>query len=167
MANDTIGYTFDPTNNQRRLLQGVNRGGQLGPMANEALRVLSLRLPNVLGGRPLSPDELLRAKLGTTPAPAPVPAPLPTAGTASGSLNVGSFERTPYASMPFNPPSDSTVSGGSYSGEIGTSFKAPTITPGDDQQQQFKVPTGDQFRRILDTLLGGAGGTGGGSFDRL
>ena len=58
-----IGYTFEPGSNQKRLLGGINKE-KLGPTANEALRVLSLRLPSVLGGSPITSEDLLRPKVG-------------------------------------------------------------------------------------------------------
>ncbi len=59
-----IGYSFQP-DSEKRLRGSINAGnGQLGPQANEALKILSLKLPDVLSGRPIAPDDLLRPQVG-------------------------------------------------------------------------------------------------------
>jgi hypothetical protein len=49
-----LGFQFLP-DQERRIRQGVNgsapSAGGLGPATNEAIKILSLRLPNVLGGK--------------------------------------------------------------------------------------------------------------------
>lgn len=59
-----IGQTFQPGQDTplRRRLNA--QGASLSPMAQEALRVLSLRLPTVLAGRPTSPSDLLQPRVG-------------------------------------------------------------------------------------------------------
>ena len=58
-------YDFQP-DQQKRLRNTLNRGaGQLSPGASQALQILSLRLPDVLSGRPIAPDALLRPRVGS------------------------------------------------------------------------------------------------------
>jgi hypothetical protein len=106
--------------------------GKLGPQSNEALQVLALRLPEVLGGSPIAPGDLLKPRMGGSApgggggimetlqrlfgnvgAPQAGPAPLSTGPQASagGSMNVANF-------APGNP----------------------SITPGGEQQQAFVPP---------------------------
>ena len=51
---DSIGYQFDPT--QQKALAGAfnETTAQFGPLAQRALQVLSMRIPSVSGGQPLS-----------------------------------------------------------------------------------------------------------------
>ena len=60
-----FGYQFSP-DAERAARKSVNNipDGQLRPQATSALRVLSLRLPTVLGGRPIAPEDLLKPAVG-------------------------------------------------------------------------------------------------------
>src|SRR5262245_1441107 len=82
-----LGYEFQP-DQEKRLRTNIN---QLSPFASQALQVLSLRLPNILGGRPISPDALLREAMGGT---------APGGGSVIDS-NVGS----PASGVPSSPTS--------------------------------------------------------------
>lgn len=65
MANDMIGYNFQPGQDsgmQKAMNRGPAQAG--GNMANQALRVLSLRLPNMLGGHPLASRSLMTPGMG-------------------------------------------------------------------------------------------------------
>lgn len=123
---EMMGYNFQPgqDNTMRRTMnQGATDAG--GNMANQALRVLSLRLPNVLGGRPLSTGRLMTPPMGGTgptgngPSLATVGANGPganvTGGVGPGGGQAPSF--TPGLTNPNNPPPISGVEngGGNYS----------------------------------------------------
>lgn len=60
---DYFGYSFSP-DQQKKARAGLNQGADQAPTANEALKVLSLRLPTVLGGNPVTPEELLKPTVG-------------------------------------------------------------------------------------------------------
>lgn len=156
-----IGYTFEPGRNQKRMLSGINQG-RLGPVANEALRVLSLRLPQVLGGSPIAPSDLLRPRVGgvapgsavtqslqaSGAVPAGGPPPLNTAGPQRSSFGVARF------------------GGSGIPNELGklietalTPIAPPSITPGTPQegQERYDPPTvsaGPQDRRRLGGFSG-------------
>lgn len=75
-----LGYSFQP-DQQDRLKQLNQPTGALGPLASQALKILSLRLPSFLGGgRPVAPGDLLKQPVGGTPRISPVG--LPTSGAA-------------------------------------------------------------------------------------
>lgn len=85
------GYSFTP-GSQQRFRDTLNQPqGQLSPFANEALKVLSLHLPNLLGGAPIAPDALLRPQPG---------------GAAIGNLaqQLGGAPVTPSPSAPVGVP---------------------------------------------------------------
>ena len=87
-----IGYTFSPADQNNRLRQLNGANGQLGPNASEALRVLSLRLPTVLGGgSPLSSPGLL------APSVAGHTAPPASAVSASNAASLGPVSHGPVA----------------------------------------------------------------------
>lgn len=66
MANG-FGYTFSPAG-RKRFSEGNQKSGPGRPEhIGEALQVLSLRLPKVLGGRAMSPSDLLNARGGPGP----------------------------------------------------------------------------------------------------
>lgn len=88
MANG-FGYTFSPSARGRFTERPQQNGPGMGERIGRALQVLSLRLPRVVGGRPLAPDELLSARGG--PGPGAVaetlgqrPAPARDGGPVSG-----------------------------------------------------------------------------------
>lgn len=56
-----IGYEFQPGDDER-LRKRIQAG--VSPNSSQALQILSLRLPNVLGGRPIAPDDLLTSRVG-------------------------------------------------------------------------------------------------------
>ena len=58
-----VGTTFQPDAGED-YRKRLNRQNQFGPMSNEALKVLSMRLPQILGGRPPAPADLLRPRVG-------------------------------------------------------------------------------------------------------
>jgi len=65
MNEESLGYTFlpgrrRPDQPQRR--PGDQEGG--GSAAQQALKILSLRLPKVLGGSPFTPEANLRSRVG-------------------------------------------------------------------------------------------------------
>lgn len=118
-----IGMTFQPRPEDfiRRRLNA--QSGQLGPMANEALRILSMRLPDILSGRPMAPSDLLR----------------PRVGGAQTDILRPSMDGGPAGVMPMDPGGPNWTSGPAEPGRgiidlieraIGPSPGAPTITPG-------------------------------------
>lgn len=119
---DGLGYNFSP-DQQKRLRNNLNAPGQggLSPTANEAIKVLSLRLPNVLGGMPLGPETLLKQPMGGTMAPAVMPSGTPAApGSAAAPAG------------PAGPPLYSLLSGALAGGGSGATatphFDADSIT---------------------------------------
>jgi hypothetical protein len=135
-----LGYEFQPGGDQRRLLRGVNQG-RLGPQANEALRVLALRLPNVLGGSPISPSDLLRPRVGgSTPGSAVVqslrasglseaPSGLNTGAGNSQSAGVARYSPNPVSTGPLDDV------GALARSALGGHPQAPTLTPGTEAPQ--------------------------------
>jgi hypothetical protein len=79
-----IGMEFQPGTDRpmrRRLNSSLT-----GPLTHEALQILSLRLPAVLAGRPISPGELLRTRVGgEVPQSAVVQSALRSGGTPTSS----------------------------------------------------------------------------------
>ena len=106
----TLGYSFSP-DTSNRLRQSFNTG-LLPNNASEALRILSLHLPAMLGGSPIAPEALLRPSLpgGRRPIgaqPFNPTVPPPTAG--------------PVARQPFTgAPTDTTGPSGGQGGSSGT-----------------------------------------------
>lgn len=112
---DYIGYSFQP-GQQKRITGSLNQGS-LSPLASDALRVLSLRLPTVLAGSAPAPAALLQPHVGGSApdvalastiarlnggAPittAPTPAPLPTAGPVASPIARSSYSPAPTASV--------------------------------------------------------------------
>lgn len=65
-----LGYTFSPAGQNKFADPRRQQGGPAGSSPQRmgsALRVLSLRLPRVMGGSPISPDQLLKAPGGAGP----------------------------------------------------------------------------------------------------
>ena len=64
MMDESIGYTFQPQDAEmiRRKMNGA--AGGLSPQSSRALQILSLRLPNVMGGRPLAQQQLMTPPVG-------------------------------------------------------------------------------------------------------
>lgn len=93
-----IGQTFQPgtDNAYRRTLNQDN--GQLGPSAQEALRVMSMRLPTVLSGRPITPDALLKPRVGGAAPGSALPTAPPTSG-APAQASVTGTGYNPYAGL--------------------------------------------------------------------
>lgn len=121
---DTIGYQFQPgaDDQYRKKLNGL----QLGPLSNEALRVISLNLPSVLAGRPISPDDLLRPNVGGV---APSNAVLDSLRRVSGIAGLGSGSE----SSRLGQLSSSALNPGGSAG-------APVITPGGDAPPRQPFP---------------------------
>lgn len=125
---DTFGYAFTP-GLQQRFTNSLNTQAQgLPPTASQALQVLSLRLPNILGGQPIAPDALLRPRLGgatpdaavraqtsgavtgpapivpagplTNPAANPIASPLTISSAPGQSADMGAALRAIASAMP-------------------------------------------------------------------
>lgn len=120
-----IGFEFQPggaNDMKKKLNQGQATGTGGGNNPSEVLKILSLHLPRVLGGRPLTPlgmdkgpgggglEGLLGSLGGTTP------------GSAGGATDPGG--------APFAPPSTEPTTG-NYGGPSGNPG-APTFNPGSD-----------------------------------
>lgn len=88
-----IGQTFQPGTDDayRRTLN--QQTGSMSPTAQEALRVISLRLPSVLAGRPIAPTDLLQPRVGGVAPSAPLGGSL-----AEGSAVTGTGAN-PYAGL--------------------------------------------------------------------
>jgi hypothetical protein len=84
-GSDLGGYSFQPgAQPWRRRRQGLNQGG-LGPRTDEALKIISLRLPEFLGGNPITSPELLGSRPG---------------GAAPGGSVIESNRTAPLPSIP-------------------------------------------------------------------
>ena len=107
MANG-FGYNFSP---QGRTKFGQTQQKKPGtsPQIGHALQVLSLRLPRVLGGNPIAPDALMRARGGPGP------------GAVAETLG-----QMPPQAVP--PPSQPPL-GGPSMGEAGPSLGMPSGAP--------------------------------------
>jgi hypothetical protein len=112
------GLSFTP-GLQQRFRNSLN--GQLPNGVSEALQVLSLRLPQFLGGNPIAPDSLLRGGIPGAPPPGPPSGPPPTPNfgfqgtppstpvSATPGVDVGSVYRpTPTPQSTPTGPSPST-----------------------------------------------------------
>ncbi len=189
------GYQFAP-DAEKRMRKGVNdtapqgQGGGLSPASNEAIKILSLRLPNVLGGKPIAPDSLLRPGVGggmagpgatalsNMGAGGSVGMP-PPSGAGSSLMNMASPGSSPFStSMPSGGGEGAALAaliGQSLSGGMG----APNIKPGlDDPNRPIELggeatpslppPTtmpmpripGDEGAGIPSGPQGGAGSSG-------
>lgn len=142
------GYTFQPDQNNR--LKQLNQGnGALGPHASEALRILSLRLPNFLGGgRPVAPAELL------TP---------PVGGQAPGGAVVDSNRNAAGPAGAMRGPSSPSAPG-QLIDLVNNAVPSPTFTPGQGGDPQagpastFRPPTTpraplDGLASLFDAIL--------------
>lgn len=170
-----MAFDFSATNN-KNYLQAIN---QNAPDAGSALKVLSLNLPNVLGGSPIAPDALLRPGLsvnaqvgGTAPAPAVPsalsaalsgqlgsPAPPPPLGSAPPSI------QAPPLPAPTSPTGVSPFTTAAIADVASNALAPPSAPPG--PQLEFKQPrpdvTGggaapDALGQLLATLFGNGGG---------
>jgi hypothetical protein len=143
-----IGHEFQPSED-KRLRQGLNKpaGGQLGPAAQQAIKILSLRIPNVLGGRPPAPADLLRPQMGGNAGPGAASSvmqssglmgPSPSAAPSAPSLSTPSMA-SPTA-MPF---SMSGMGGGSQgnalSSLVSQSLSGGSSTPSFEFGEEKKV----------------------------
>lgn len=92
-----IGYEFNPSQEQD-VRKRLNGAPGLSPQSQTALRVLALKLPNVLGGAPPAPADLLK--------------PRPGAGGGTASDVARSVARTPRPAIPTDssPVSDEGTS---------------------------------------------------------
>lgn len=134
------GYLFSPSDD----LQARRRLNQAMPGTQEALKVLSLRLPNVLGGHPLSADDILRSRPG---AGAP--------GAVVSSLLGANTSTTPQPRIPTNitapgaSPFSVLTPTGSESGQLASAadasrngFGTPSFTYGKSPTDQPAAGTG-------------------------
>lgn len=102
-----MAFDFNAQTN-KNYLQTINPNA---PDAGAALKVLSLNLPNYLGGNPIAPDALLRPGLslnaqvgGTGTGEAPTPAP--AAPASSGALPDVPAALSAQLGSPLSSPSD-------------------------------------------------------------
>lgn len=164
---DTIGYEFQP--GSPRDLKEINKPGGAGSPAGEVLRLLSLHMPRVLGGRPIAPQDLLGSNPGgggglsallaslglagpspVTPGSAsPGGGPSPFGVPAESPLNVEQFGPSP--SPTFTP---GTGGGGAVIGEAPSIGKPPNEGPGVMIPQPSKVPTGAPYSGSEPTSSG-------------
>jgi hypothetical protein len=59
-----LGLTFQPQMSELLRRRMNQQNGTMGPMAQAALKILSMRLPDVLSGRPMAPVDLMRPRDG-------------------------------------------------------------------------------------------------------
>jgi hypothetical protein len=103
---ESIGYTFQPQDAEliRRKMNGA--AGSIGPMASRALQILSMRLPSVMGGRPLASSQLMTPPVGGAGAPGPAGPVTPGGGLPGligGVLGGGDTLPLPGNVPPFTP----------------------------------------------------------------
>lgn len=101
-----IGYEFQP-GQEKRLRGNLNRpgGGALSPAAQQAIRVISTRMPNVLGGRPPAPEALLKPQVGGNTAPGAVASSvLKSSGGSGGPAPQSTVPTAPELPSPTNTP---------------------------------------------------------------
>jgi len=135
------GLSFAPGLLQQRFRNSLN--GQLPNGVSEALQVLSLRLPQFLGGSPISPDALLRPSVAFRGGPSQVAGPPP-----SPTPNFG-FQGTPPSSPTLLGPSQTGVDKGFVYKPTGpTPQSTPTgpspavsATPGVDRGFVYTPPS--------------------------
>lgn len=146
---DLYGYNFSPdlANKFRSSLNSPTGASQLGPEVGQALRVISLHLPEFTGGSPIAPDSLLRPSHSFTPdtavraqtagiPPPSSPAPPQVAGPSlvtSRPITSMPMPRVPFAgSLPDNGPGTSTSFGLpniNFGGQPNNGDVAPAPTP--------------------------------------
>ena len=118
--NESIGYTFQPQDAEL-IKRKMNGAASMSPLASRALQILSLRLPSIMGGRPLATTQLMTPNVGGNVPTGPAGPLVPGGGGYSGGSAQG--------------PS------GGYSGGIGSGYSGgdgysgggipePTFTPG-------------------------------------
>lgn len=156
MANELTGFSFQPgqDNGMRRMMnQGAQANGN--NMASQALRVLSMRLPNVLGGRPLASKGLMAPPMGGN-----VPATMLNAGggqQASLSGAVGGAGSTPTFT-----PGLGTGNGGNIDPENGNNGSGYSYWPTPPGSPSGWTGSGPLTGGITG---GGNYGSGGGGFE--
>ena len=157
----SLGYSFQP-GNEKRLRQGLNKG-RLGPAADEALKVISLRLPEFLGGNPLTPGLSAAPRVGGAgPGAPPISIPgVPTVNSPIGQPPAGS---TKYSG-------GGGSSGGGLGGVLAEGLgqpPPPVFTPGEGEGgRQLYEPPPDagpvmQVSPMPREVYGGPGGGDGG-----
>jgi hypothetical protein len=136
------GLSFQP-GLQSRFRASLNN--QVSPGISEALQILSLRLPQFLGGSPIAPDALLGGRPLGGPTPPPIVGGPPQ--TPPPSPNVRYNQPTP---PPTGPTPQSTPTGPSPATPV-------SATPGVDRGFVYTPPSPVDNGPITDP------GTGGGS----
>lgn len=138
-----IGYQFQP-DAEKRLRNSLNTSaGKLPAMSNEALKILSLRIPNVLGGRPIAPDALLKEQMGGRGPGDPIAravaggAGMPSAAPSEMPRAVPTNDN-PVATIP--PPPSTEPSPGRFRTTPVDRVQGPTPTPG----PSFGLPPQDR-----------------------
>jgi hypothetical protein len=152
------GLSFDPDSMQNRARQSF-----LNPQQSEALKVLSMRLPSTLSGRPIAEESLLRPSLSRGPASAvgdtlsratgisslPLSSqPGPGSSVSPSASQSGSLFAPAPPSMPASigtPPSAQPLAVNTFSGS------SPTASPSTSPFTQSGPDTS-----ALGTLVGGA-----------
>jgi hypothetical protein len=59
-----LGYLFGETSNDPNDPRRRRQPGQFSPAASDAIRLISLRMPSLGGGRPIATEDLLRPQVG-------------------------------------------------------------------------------------------------------
>jgi hypothetical protein len=163
-----IGYSFAPS--QDTNLRNRLNSQFLSPTAQQALQVLSLRLPTNLGGRPILPDQLLRPQIGGSAPPSavvssntnvPAPPPMmtaPPAPSVSPAASPFSITGAPTETSRLASTVATALNGGGPSAP-GFKFREDRPTVPTDTA----VPTGSNPSPVPDiaTLIGSLFGSGG------
>lgn len=119
MTDEMMGYKFQPgqANMMKKSMNG--QASQGGNMANQALRVLSLRIPNVLGGKPLAPQSLMTPPTGGS---GPTNNPLTVSGPGQAPSNLAAMISGAVSGSPSQSPQSPNftpgVGDGNYAGGI-------------------------------------------------
>ena len=132
MADYGLSFSPDLANRFRASLNNPTGAGQLSPQVGQALQVLSLHIPDFVGGSPILPDSLLRPRLGgftpdaavraqtagssaapLMPAPGRAePTPAPDSSLSVFAPSIPSASRDSGSASPFSKPTDTGPSSG-------------------------------------------------------
>lgn len=132
--NESIGYTFQPQDAEL-IKKKMNGAASMSPLSSRALQILSLRLPSIMGGRPLASTTLMTPNVGGNVPTGPAGPLVPGGGGQGpgGSYFGGAGGGVPAPTMPADP-TFIPGAGGTNPGVQGTPYapSAPNPDPGYD-----------------------------------
>jgi hypothetical protein len=139
-------FTFTPQANKSLSTQ-IN-GGNLSPYASQALQMLSLHLPQFLGGSPIAPDALLRPQPGGNSLTSALqsqlgaaPPPIPSGSTlGGGQLPPGLAPASPFSGSPLGALAGSALNPTTPGNDSGTASPG-SLTPTGPSQGSGTPPS--------------------------